>query len=220
MILERQWLHAALLTVLLVAARIASRLDGVRAGEFGGLSTPVWFWLAISIAIAHQVFVWFCWRTQLHAQWLTRVFGQRAFGVYSLGFAILGISRVVVMFILAISNQNTVPLGLAWLRLLAIFATIPAAYLFYSVKRYFTFQRALGIDHFDSRYRSLPFVREGIFRYTRNGMYVFGFLLLWVPALWFASQAALCVAMFSHLYIWVHYVATELPDIRRIYRSE
>jgi hypothetical protein len=65
--------------------------------------------------------------------------------------------------------------------------------------------------------RSVPFVRGGIFRFTANGMYVFGFFLLWVPGLWWASAAALFVALFNHLYIWVHYFATELPDIRRIY---
>ena len=66
-------------------------------------------------------------------------------------------------------------------------------------------------------YRSSSFVRKGIFRFTRNGMYVYGFLLLWVPALWFASLAALAVALFNHLYIWVHYFATERPDMERIY---
>jgi hypothetical protein len=48
-------------------------------------------------------------------------------------------------------------------------------------------------------------------------MYVFGFLTLWVPGLWFASAAALVVALFNHLYIWVHYYSTELPDMKRIY---
>ncbi|MCB0167803.1 MAG: hypothetical protein KDI79_26490, partial [Anaerolineae bacterium] len=61
--------------------------------------------------------------------------------------------------------------------------------------------------------------RKGIFRFTRNGMYTYGFLLLWVPALWYASLAALGVALFNHLYIWVHYYVTELPDIKRIYGS-
>jgi hypothetical protein len=42
-------------------------------------------------------------------------------------------------------------------------------------------------------------------------------LILWVPGLWWASPAALVVALFNHLYIWVHYYATERPDMRRIY---
>ena len=65
--------------------------------------------------------------------------------------------------------------------------------------------------------RTLPFVRGGIFRFTSNGMYVFGFLLLWVPGLWWASAGALSAALFNHLYIWVHYFATERPDMARIY---
>jgi len=35
--------------------------------------------------------------------------------------------------------------------------------------------------------------------------------------LWYASQAALWLALFNHIYIWVHYYATELPDMQRIY---
>ena len=34
-----------------------------------------------------------------------------------------------------------------------------------------------------------------------------------------ASWAALVVAFFSHAYIWVHYLCTERPDMRLIYRS-
>jgi hypothetical protein len=48
-------------------------------------------------------------------------------------------------------------------------------------------------------------------------MYKFGFLILWSIALVFLSKAALLAAAFNHLYIWVHFYFTELPDIRRIY---
>jgi len=129
------------------------------------------------------------------------MFGSRGFGVYAAGLAILGIARVVAVFILALSNRDTLHVDLKVLRAAAVIVAIPAVYLFYSVKRYFSFKRAFGIDHFDKSYRSLPFVRKGIFRFTRNGMYVFGFFLLWVPGLWFASAAALIVALFNHLYI-------------------
>jgi hypothetical protein len=105
------------------------------------------------------------------------------------------------------------------MRALAVVALIPALYLFYSVKRYFGFKRAFGIDHFDPSYRSMPFVRKGIFRFNSNGMYVFGFLLIWVPGLWWASEAALVAALFNHVYIWLHYYATERPDMRRIYAA-
>jgi protein-S-isoprenylcysteine O-methyltransferase Ste14 len=217
LIFERQWLHASLLAVLLIGVAQITDFDSFRTGQLWGLTTPVWLWLAIGLAVAHQVYVWFCWRTQLHKSGLTRALGHLGFPLYAAGFSVLGIARVVVVFLLAISNRDALPVYHAALQVLAIVALIPAVYLFYSVKRYFGFKRAFGIDHFDAGYRSMPFVRKGIFRFTRNGMYVYGFLLLWVPGLWFASPAALCAALFNHLYIWVHYYSTELPDLKRIY---
>ena len=86
-----------------------------------------------------------------------------------------------------------------------------------SVQRQFGMQRAAGADHFDSRYREMPLVEKGIFRFTSNGMYLFGFFLFWAVAVGFNSAAALVVAAFSHLYIWVHFYATEKPDMEFIY---
>lgn len=60
---------------------------------------------------------------------------------------------------------------------LLVACLLAAAYTFYSVGRYFSFTRAVGADHFDTAYRKLPIVNEGIFRYTSNGTYAFGFLL-------------------------------------------
>ena len=88
---------------------------------------------------------------------------------------------------------------------------------YYSVLKYFTLRRALGIDHFDATYRNAPLVRQGMFRYSRNAMYVFGIAILWLPGLLLASKAALLAALFNHLYIWVHYYTVELPDMRTIY---
>ena len=78
-------------------------------------------------------------------------------------------------------------------------------------------KRASGADHFDVKYRSMPLVREGIFRFTDNAMYTYAFLLFWALAIGFASTGALVVAAFSHLYIWVHYYCTEKPDMESIY---
>src|SRR4030042_6440108 len=195
LIFEKQWVHASLLAVFLVGLTWVGRIHAVEVGQLWGVSTKAWFWLAVALAIAHQVFVWVCWRSQLYASLLTRMFGSRGFGVYAAGFSILGSARVVPVFILALSNRDTLHVDPKVLRVVAVIAAIPAAYLFYSVKRYFGFKRAFGIDHFDESYRSLPFVRKGIFRFTRNGMYVFGFCLLWVFGLWFASAAVLIVAL-------------------------
>lgn len=48
-------------------------------------------------------------------------------------------------------------------------------------------------------------------------MCTLGFLVLRAPALHFRSVAALAVAAFSYLYVWVHYFCTERPDMERIY---
>lgn len=217
LIFERQWLHALCLAALITSVVWVGDHPSVQAGRLWGISSGDWLSLAVGVAVLHQVFVWFSWRTQLHAALLTRVFGSRAFGIHAVLFSIIGITRVTVVFILAISNRGSVESSPAVLRALAVAAAIPVAYLLYSVLRYFGLRRALGIDHFDASYRSRPFVKQGIYRVTSNGMYVLGFLVLWVPGLWYASAAALCAAAFNHVYVWVHYVATELPDIRRIY---
>ena len=66
----------------------------------------------------------------------------------------------------------------------------------------------------------MPLVKEGIFKYTGNGMYVYGFFMLWAIAIGFDSRAALIVAGFSHVSIWIHYHATEKPDMAYLYGRE
>ena len=218
LIFEKQWIHALALLFLLPGIVLVSENEHVRSGHLWGISTPSWYWLAVGLAITHQVYVWFCWRTQLHTSWLTDALGKRrGFNVYAAGFVVIGLARIVAIFLLAISNQGTISMNADAAKMLGIAILAPLLYTIYSIQRYFSFRRAFGIDHFDDSYRNKPLVRQGIFKFTRNGMYTFGMLLLWFPALWWASFAALCIAAFNHLYIWVHYYATELPDMKRIY---
>ena len=42
-------------------------------------------------------------------------------------------------------------------------------------------------------------------------------LLFWAIGVGFASSAAIAVAAFSHAYIWVHFYATERPDMQFLY---
>ncbi len=121
------------------------------------------------------------------------------------------------MVILAIANRNSFNFNPFSLNILAFIIAILAVYLFYSVGRYFKTKRALGIDHFDISYSNRPFVKEGIYRFVNNGMYMFGVAIIWIPGLVYASKAALLSALFTHLYIWVHYYCTEKPDMKRIY---
>lgn len=193
------------------------RGDEIRQGSYLGISTSTWFWWSIALPVIHQVWVMVCWRVELHHQWLSRTFGGGGFRLYAIGFALWSAGRFLTLVPLAVANRGTVDVDERFLNALAVVIAVPTIYLFYSVARYFGFRRALGIDHFDPSYRHKRFVRRGIFRFTRNGMYTFGFGAVWLPGLLWASQAALSSALFSHLYIWVHYFCTELPDMRRIY---
>jgi len=216
---EGQVGHLVCTSVLLAGVYAAGRLGWYDDGFFLGLSTAAWVWITVAEAVAHQVYVWLCWRAELHLGLLTRAFGRSAFGIYAAGFTILILTRPVLVIAVAASNQNTIPMDPTPASLLAAVLAVPSVYLFYSVGRYFGFKRAFGFDHFDESYRSAPLVRDGIFRFTPNAMYVAGFLLVWIPGVALRSRAALVVALFSHLYIWVHYFFTEKPDMNRIYRG-
>ena len=219
LIFEYQVQHLIALALLLAGVAWASGIDGFTSGALLGLSTEVWVWISVASAVAHQVFVWFCWRTELHSGLLTRSLGSTAFPTYAVVFTILIVARPITITALACSNRTTLALDGALMGTLAVICALPAVYLMYSVNRYFSYRRAFGIDHFDPSYRSAPLVRKGIFRFSSNAMYVYGFLLLWIPGLAFRSVAALVVALFSHIYIWVHYAFTEKPDMNRIYPS-
>ena len=216
-IYENQGLHCLLLLALLLPVSWISRTEGFLDGSWLGVSTATWFWLSILFPILHQVWVWICWRMELHFQWLSRSLGPWGFRVYGAGFALLSFARLYTLTATAVADQGSLDFHRALLLILTLVLAIPTFYTFYSVSRYFSYRRALGIDHFDPSYRTKLFVRKGIFRYTRNGMYTFGLMIVWLPGLIWASKAALLSAVFSHLYIWVHYYCTELPDMRRIY---
>lgn len=217
-IFERQWLHALALAIgLPVLWQISLFCGCFHRGELWGISTWNWFWISVEIPIAHQIFVWFCWRTQLHRNLISRIFGRHGFSAYAAVFTVFLLGRVFVISALSIASRDTLIANTLVLKSLALVIAVPVVYLMYSVARFFGILRAYGADHFDSSYRSKPIVRDGIFRITSNGMYTFGMMVLYIPALWYASRPALVAAVFSHLYIWVHYITTELPDLRRIY---
>jgi len=220
LLFEGQGLHVTALAALLIGVYLLRDIPGFDVGGFLGLSTKLWVILAIADAVVHQVYVWLCWRAELHGKHLTRWFGAGAFNLYAVMFSILILLRPILLFTLGWSNRGTLEIA-PWLGY-AISALLfgPAAYMMFSVVHYFSFRRAFGIDHFDDTWRGAPLVRQGIFRWSPNSMYVFGFCALWIPAFLFQSVAALIIAGFSHAYIWVHYYATEKPDMRRIYGSE
>lgn len=216
-ILERQGLHLLALTLLLAGVRAAAEVPGFAAGSVAGAPTVTWVVVHLAVTVAHQVLVWASWRPQLHGELWTRLLGAAAFPLHAAAFTVLGLGRVASICAVALANAGT--LGVApWLaQTLALLLVPPVLYLFVSVGRWFGFRRAMGLDHYDPATRALPLVREGIFRWSGNAMYTFGFLLLWIPGLWWGSLAALVCAAFGHAYIWVHYATTEAPDLRAMY---
>ena len=219
-IFERQWLHAlALVVAVPILWLISMKCSCFHRGELWGISTWNWFWISVEIPILHQIFVWFCWRTELHRSLISRTFGRFGFVFYAVIFTFFMIARLLSVTNLAIASRDTLAANHTLLQFLALLIAIPVAYLMYSVARFFGVLRAYGADHFDPSYRSKPLVRKGIFRFTSNGMYTYGLMALYIPALWFASRPALVAAVFGHVYIWVHYFTTEKPDMERIYGS-
>jgi hypothetical protein len=216
---KKQIQHYLLLSVLLLGVYIFATED-VLAGQLGGISTRTWLWLAVAVPVLHQIVVALLWRAELYHRKMTEWFGDKAFSAFKIIFTILFIGRPISLILLGISNAGTLRLNPLLAYALALLLFLPFVYTMYSVFHYFGIDRAYGIDHFDPSYRNRPFVRQGMFKYTDNAMYKFGFLILWAIALVFRSQAALVVAAFSHLYIWVHFYFTELPDIRYIYGTQ
>jgi hypothetical protein len=184
--------------------------------EYLGKPFPKMFWIAILSPVIHQIFVWLAWRTELRSSAISKTIG---FQMYVVIFFILFGGRFISLVALAWLDRGSLNLQFLPQIIVTILLALPGLYAMYSVKRYFGMVRASGADHFDPKYRELPLVKEGIFRFTDNGMYIYAFLLFWAIATGFNSAAALIVAAFSHVYIWVHFYATEKPDMGFLYPS-
>jgi hypothetical protein len=211
-------LMSVIILITIIQLFIANNYD-LMNGTLWGISTKIWFWIAIAIPILHQIYVWLIWRLELYKNTFTSRYGvKKSFRMYTLGFSILFVGRLIFITILAVSNQNSLLIKPYFAYFLVVVITPIAIYLFYSVKKYFTIERAYGIDHFDKNYNE-PYEKRGIFRFTDNGMYVFGLMILYLPGLLLFSSAALTAALFNHIYIWVHYYCTERPDMIAIYEK-
>ena len=205
-LLTGQALHATGLAILLAGTILFWRKLGSVA--------PVAFYCAIAVPIAHQVFVWLCWRLQLRSGLVARTLG---FNSYQAIFGGFFIGRFISLGALGWLDRGSLGLPMAARVALVTPLTLLGGYTVYSTLRYFGHERAVGADHFDPRYRTMPLVKEGIFRFTQNGMYAFAFLLFWAFALCLNSTSAVLVAGYSHAYIWIHYVSLEKPDMAFIY---
>ena len=218
LVFEKQQYHFLSILLLTIVLFFLFSLSDFTEGAFLGITTQTLIILAFLIPILHQVLVMVVWRFELHLSLVSKKLGPLGFYIYGFLFMILFLSRFLVLFILAQSNSDTFVMGDYSLHLILILIfLILGVYLVYSVGRFFGIKRALGIDHFDSSYRKNSLVKQGIFRYMSNSMYIVGFLLFYIPGLMFSSLAALLMAFLHHIYIWVHFYFIELPDMKRIY---
>lgn len=214
------WHILALLILLAGTIFLFNQSSAAHEGQLFNLSTSFWFWLGIAVPVLHQGYVIFFWRGELYNNWMSDKFGskEKAFKIFTRGFAILIISRPISAFLLAISNYDSLPLSWPLRIIISLILFAGFAWMMYSVVNYFGVINAFGRDHFyPEEYRGKTLEKRGLFKYVDNGMYSIGFAIVWVPAVLFASQAGLILAAFSHLYIWVHWYTVEKPDMEYIY---
>ncbi len=183
---------------------------------FLGISALSWFMIAMSIPIIHQVYVWICWRSELCWQSISNTIGFKGYVIIFFVLIILRLSAIVVCFVDYGSLYK--PGILAWV--ISIILFIPGAYAMYSVKKYFGFLRAAGADHFDPKYRDMPFEKRGIFKWSSNAMYTFAIALFFGFAVSAGSKAMFVFAAYTYIGTWLHYFCTEKEDFKVIYGKQ
>ena len=183
--------------------------------SFLGISALNWFMIAMSVPIIHQAYVWICWRSELCWQSISNSIGFKG---YVIIFFILIISRLSAIVLCFVDYGSLYKPGIfAWI--ISIILFIPGVYTMYSVKKYFGFLRAAGANHFDLKYRDMPFEKRGIFKWSPNAMYVFAIGIPFSFAVATGSQSMFIVAIYTYISIWLHYFFTEKEDFKIIYEN-
>ena len=180
---------------------------------FINLGAFSWFIIAMTIPLIHQAYVWVCWRSELCWKSISSTIGFKG---YVIIFFVLIISRLSAIVLCFVDYGSLYTPGwFAWS--LAVIIFIPGIYTMYSVKKYFGFLRAAGADHFDSKYRDMPFERRGIFKWSPNAMYTFAIGIPFGFAVATGSQSMFIVAIYTYISIWLHYFCTEKEDFKVMY---
>ena len=180
---------------------------------FFGISAKNWFLFSMMTPLLHQGYVWLCWRSELCWQTISRTIGFKAYVIIFIIFGILRLSSIGLCF----ADYGTwyAPGWIAWIISVLIF--IPFIYTLYSIKKYFGFMRATGIDHFDPSYKDIPFERRGIFKWSSNAMYTFAVAVFFGFAISSGSKAMFIFAVYTYIGTWLHYFCTEKEDFKVIY---
>ena len=194
---------------------IGTKFAGLQnnTNTFVSLDAFSWFIIAMTIPLIHQAYVWVCWRSELCWKSISSTIGFKG---YVIIFFVLIISRLSAIVLCFVDYGSLyVPGWFAWS--LAVIIFIPGIYTMYSVKKYFGFLRAAGADHFDSKYRNIPFERRGIFKWSPNAMYTFAIGIPFAFAVATGSRSMFIVAIYTYISIWLHYFCTEKEDFKVIY---
>lgn len=214
----RQGWQISILTTLFISFYYTYALLGVPQSQWLGITTRDWYLMAIVTPVIHQIFVWLCWRGELYFKALSNVFGKNAFRVYFVLFFLLIFIRFFSIFAICFADCHSLKIYASVRYPLALILHFPALYAMYSVARYFGMTRACGEDHFKpDEYRNKSFVRQGMYKYTANVMYVYVGLIFLATAILCASKAGLLVSIYFYATVWTHYFCTEKPDIKYIY---
>jgi len=180
---------------------------------FLGISSKNWFLFSMLTPLLHQGYVWLCWRSELCWKTISRTIGFKVYVIIFFIFAIMRLFSIGLCF--ADYGSWFTPGWIAWS--VSVFIFIPFIYTIYSIKKYFGFLRATGIDHFDPNYKNIPFEKRGIFKWTPNAMYVFAIGIPFAFATATGSQSMFIVAIYTYISIWLHYFCTEKEDFKVIY---
>lgn len=213
---EGQFQHILLLACLIPGA-VYLAIPALDGSSWFGISDGTWFYVLIFVVVVHQLVVWLVFRVQLVFSLFSRLFGRYDMIVWGLIFLPLLFLRPVLTAGLGLADFGSLKPLRGLQIVLGLVLLVPFGYTMWSFKRYFSIPRALGGDHFRQKYREMPLVKEGAFRYSTNALYSFGFLFIWAIALLTGSRAALAAALFQHAYIWVHMYCIEGPDMQVIY---
>ena len=183
---------------------------------FLGINAKNWFLFSMMTPLLHQGYVWLCWRSELCWKTISRTIGFKGYVLIFFIIAILRFFSVGLCF----ADYGTwyTPGWIAWS--VSVLSFIPFIYTIYSVKKYFGFTRAIGIDHFDPSYKDKAFERRGIFKWTPNAMYVFTIPIFFGFAISAGSKAMFVFAVYTYIGIWLHYFCTEKEDFKVIYGNK
>ena len=183
------------------------------SNAFLGIGAKSWFMFSMMTPLLHQGYVWLCWRSELCWKTISRTIGFKVYAIVFFMLMIIRLSSIVLCF--ADYGSWFTPGLIAWI--VSVFIFIPFIYTLYSIKKYFGFLRATGIDHFEPDYKNIPFEKRGIFKWSSNAMYAFAIPVFFGFAISSGSKAMFIFAAYTYIGAWLHYFCTEKEDFKIIY---